>query len=606
MSLRRAHWLKKNAAVRFPHRWIALDTEARITTDGAVERQDWRLGVACRWRDDVKRDPGPHWGEFTDPRALWEWVSEFTKPDSRTVVWCHNLSYDLRIADAFHILPDLGWELVWCNLDRQVSTARWRREGAGLLMCDLMTWAPWPLERIGADLGILKPDLPIQGDDEATWFARCRADVEITAAAVRQLVEYAATNELGSWQPSGAGMAWAWWRHRHLTDRVLVHEDVEALGAEREAMHTGRCEAYVHGDPVPGRWTEWDLHVAYLRVARECSLPARLCAAYDAPSLEFYRLSERYHARMCRVRVRTEVPVIPTRHDEAIIWPVGEFTTTVWDVELDAALDAGAEVEIERMWCYRRAPFLRSWAEETYKLLESPAADVPPVVRRWLKHQSRALIGRLAVRYPSWEPFGANPEKWCGLSRFVDLEGASTTRMLALGDRTWLESEPEEGECSLPQATGWIMAECRVRLWRTLQALDPAHVAYCDTDSIIVDAKGGRELAAFAEINPNLGWREKRRNCRLSLWGPRQLQMEGSTKMSGVPKRAERVADGLWRGAVWQSLAGALETGQTSSVVVTNREWKLAGTDRRRQGSPDGPTEPYRLAVEDPVTIPTG
>lgn len=597
MSLRRAHWLKCNEALRFPHRWVVLDTEAATTTTDNLERQSWRLGVACRWRDDTKRDSEPAFEDFTDPAAMWRWVSEWTKPGYRTVLWAHNLSYDLRIAAAFHILPALGWEMEWCNLDRQISTVRWRREKATLLMCDLFTWCPWPLAKIGADLGLTKPKLPAGDDSTDAWLARCRADVEITATAVRELLTYAKAKELGSWQPSGAGMAWAWWRHRHLSHRVLVHDDPDAVAAEREAMHTGRCEAYVHGDPVPGRFTEWDLHLAYLRVAREASLPARICASYEHPSLDLYKLSERYHARLCRVRVSTPVPVLPVRHDEVIIWPTGEFTTTVWDVELDAALAAGAEVELEQMWCYRRAPFLRSWAEETYELLEGPATAVPPVARLWLKHQSRALIGRLAVRYPSWEPFGANPEGWCGLSKFADLTDASTARMLALGDRTWLETAPAEGECSLPQATGWIMAACRVRLWQTLQALDPAHVAYVDTDSVVVDAEGSRALEAFAAEHPALGWRRKRANCQLRLWGPRQLELDAATRLSGIPKRAERLGEGLWRGAVWNSLAASLEAGSADQVHVTGRLWKIAHTDRRRAGGADGPTQPHRLSV---------
>lgn len=595
MSLRRAHWLKRNEAVRFPHRWVVLDTEANIVTDGALERQSWRLGVAARWRDDTIRDSEPTYADFTDTDDLWRWVTEWTKPGYRTVLWCHNLSYDLRISRAFHVLPALGWEMEWCNLDRQVSTARWRRGKATLLMCDLFTWCPWPLKRLGGELGIPKPKLPANRDSQEAWFARCRADVEITTAAVRELIDYTSKKELGSWQPSGAGMAWAWWRHCHLTDRILVHDNAEAVEAEREAMHTGRCEAFVHGDPVPGRFTEWDLHVAYLRVAKEASLPARLCAAYDNPSLDLYRLSARYHARMCRVRVETDVPVLPTRHEGVIIWPTGSFTTTVWDVELDEALASGASVVIDKMWCYRRAPFLRSWATETFELLEAPAAQLPPIVRLWLKHQSRALIGRLAVRYPSWEPFGANPEGWCGLSRFADLTDASTSRMLALGDRTWLETQPAEGECSLPQATGWIMAACRVRLWRTLQAIDPAHVAYCDTDSIVVDAEGSRELAAFAEANPDLGWRRKRTNCQLRLWGPRQLELDAATRLSGIPRRAERRGEGLWKGAVWNSLAASLEAGSADQVTVTERLWKIAHTDKRRQGGPDGRTEPHEL-----------
>lgn len=88
-----------------------------------------------------------------------------------------------------------------------------------------------------------------------------------------QLLSYIGENDLGNWQPTGSGMAYATWRHKYLDHKVLVHDDADALTAERTAMHTGRAEAWRHGRVTGGPWTEIDMCNAYCRIGAECDLP---------------------------------------------------------------------------------------------------------------------------------------------------------------------------------------------------------------------------------------------------------------------------------------------------------------------------------------------
>src|SRR5258708_38682220 len=90
---------------------------------------------------------------------------------------------------------------------------------------------------------------------------------------------------------------------------------------------------------------------------------------------------------------------------------------------------------------------------------------ITPVQRAFVKHQSRAVVGRLALRNASWSHFGGNPYGWCGLTDLVDYDTGETCRMMHVGDRTFTEGERRESQASLPQGTRDIMAVARGGLW---------------------------------------------------------------------------------------------------------------------------------------------
>src|SRR5258708_4153963 len=136
MQARNAHWVKPNEQERIPHRFIVFDTESHRRREGVTETQTWRLACAVRWRTDLKTTTQEEWLDASTPEQLWEWVSEWCRKGTRTVVWCHNLSYDARISRLFDLLPKHGFTLEWFNLDASVSCATWRSDHGTLVFAD--------------------------------------------------------------------------------------------------------------------------------------------------------------------------------------------------------------------------------------------------------------------------------------------------------------------------------------------------------------------------------------------------------------------------------------------------------------------------------------
>src|SRR5260370_40758084 len=158
--MRQAHWIRGNAQERMPSRMVAFAPESRSRRNGDMEAQEWRVGCAIRWRTDLK--PGDHCEAhvFETALDLWSWVSDFCHACTRTVVWAHNLSHDVRISQALTILPRLGFTLEWCNLDQNVSSMTWRSDHGTLVSADTHTWLPLPPRTMPPFLVLIHSHIP--------------------------------------------------------------------------------------------------------------------------------------------------------------------------------------------------------------------------------------------------------------------------------------------------------------------------------------------------------------------------------------------------------------------------------------------------------------
>lgn len=586
---RRAHWIKRNEACRIPHRWVSFDSESLIRHEGDTEIQEHMISAAVRWRHGLKRGDYAESRVFRSPVDLWTWVTEHCRPEERTVCVAHNLGHDVRITQAFTILPNLGWHLDWFNLASDVSVMKWVSDVGTLVLCDLWTWLPVKLSAITVGTGEGKLPMPSHNASPESWERYCLRDATVVYRAMSEIIAYLAANNMGNWQPTGSGMAYATWRHKYLDHKILVHDDQSALDAERAAMHTGRAEAWRHGALHGDVWTEVDMRNAYCQIGADNDLPTKYKYSGQSLGRDQYRaLCGRYRV-LALCAVSTDIPVLPCRSQGRTIWPTGTFKTTVWDTEINLALENGADIKILRYWVYTRHPILKRYSQWVLSSLGASGEGIPPNVRTWIKHCSRALIGRISLRTAKWEYFGDNPEGITGITWMHDQATGETRRLMHAGDRTLVESAKVEGKDSCPMVTSWIMAECRVQLWRAMAAAGLDQVAHVDTDSLIVSSAGLKALRAYLGDGGWARWAPKGSWRVLTVEGPRNWRGDKVRKVAGVPVKATETEPNVFQGEKWQSLAVALANGNAGRVIVTQNTWHLKREDKRRHDDPDRP-----------------
>src|SRR5208337_4254872 len=137
-----AHYIRSNEQARIPARYVILDTESLRERNKRGEVQSWALAVATFLEWTKSGELRQSTTRYETPLELWSAVSDFTKVGRRTVLYAHNLNYDLRIT---------------------------------------------------------KPPLPAAAEREELC-ARCEADVAILAAAIVAYVNWLRTGQGGNWK----------------------------------------------------------------------------------------------------------------------------------------------------------------------------------------------------------------------------------------------------------------------------------------------------------------------------------------------------------------------------------------------------------------------
>lgn len=587
------YWIRPNDTARQPNSWVAFDCEARRARDRRGETQTFRLAVAEDWYRPTNDTPWypPRRAEFTDPAALWAWIGRCRPDVSRTVVVAHNIAYDLRVTCALEELAGLGWTPEPPMISEGRVMFRFRKGRRRLVCVDSMNWWPWGLARVGEAIGMPKLDLPDDDDSDAGWWARCHRDVDILATAWGRLLDWVQASDLGTWKPTGAGQAMTAFQHRHLTHRVLCHQDQAARAAEREAAWCGRAEAWQHGQLSGGPFTEWDMTTAYCRIMEECEVPTQLVRATASRRLWDRSVAVSGQAGIARVLVTTDTPVAPHRAAEGVCWPVGTFETTLWDHELALVETHGGRWEFTEGWIYRCEPALRAFALWCRSILDAHPGAVDEAVRLAVKHFSRAIVGKFGSRHWEWVDWGPAPDGRLELSHGGDPEVAGSNLTLWCGGRWLVQGATVDSERSVPQVWSWIQAETRVRLWGLMLAAGLDNVVYVDTDGAIVTPAGHERLVA-AELP---GVRPKSEYQSVEILGTRQLILDQRLKAAGIPKDARPAGGNKWTANVWTQPATALLHGETDRVTIKPRTYRLVGGDHRRVRLAGGATEPVRV-----------
>lgn len=589
------HYVKANEQTRQPRRHIFLHSVAKDRSVKGGQVKTWHVACATFRVAEKGRKASEQTQVFTDPRNLWESVSAHTKRGARTVLWAHNLGYDVRLSDALHILPKLGWSLTAHNLAPKGTWMVWERDGTTLSMVDSASVFPKLLHQVGALFGIAMPQRKAANESADIMAERAKAGELIVRTAISAYLEWLDLGDMGNWQMTGAGQSYAVFRHRFLTHKMLVHDDIEALAMERRAMWTGRCEAYWHGTLTKQVVDEWDFTSAYATVCAENEVPVRLMGRMPE-HYTWQRVQALKHvALLARVTVTTDKPVVPTAHDGRIIWPVGTFETTLWDVEIREAIANGATVDIDYGYLYKTAPALKAWAEWILESLNDKTDRVTAWQKVILKHHSTALIGRFGMMFPVWEEFGGGNRIGVDRRICLDADTGESYELMQVGRTVFKQGANQEWGQSQPAITGYVMACSRVKLWRLMQALPKEATLYVDTDSILVTDRWRSTMLDVAHSPEGAGLRLKRSWDGFAIYGPRQLITGRLVRVAGVPTTAKRIDKHVFAGQVWESLPVAMGNHRANQVVLRDRVWHAKCVDRRRKGSSLGWTEPLTV-----------
>ena len=593
------HWLRPNHREWSPPQVICLDTETRAAAADDGELHTLRLWAA---RLDVRRAR-----RATQLGTVRSWGRTAAQLAAQVDVWCagqtvmwayaHNLSFDLQVTRLPAELERIGWQVTDHAVASDTPWIRLRKARCVLTLADSWGWLRAGLEDIGADVGIVKPQLPGWDQSEQAWRQRCEADTDILAAAMLQLMGWWDRAGLGNWALTGSAGGWNVMRHMMPPKTMLIVPGEDQAAADRAAVYGGRREAFRHGPQAGGPWDLADFERAYTVVARDHRLPVRRRGNFSRLDLHSPLICGERYGIIAEVELQTDVPRWPVRVAGRVAYPAGRFVTVLAGPEILEARALGCLLRIGPGWLHELGAPLAGWAAWCLAQQAAPDELVPPVAKRALKHWGRAVIGKFAQH--GWEKrdLGAASHGGWHYEPIWDAGRAAAGHLIELGGRATEVVQTTAGDNSYPALLAWVESWTRVYLGRVIAAVGPGGMVSCDTDGFIAAAGSGWEAAAAAADTGPLTIRHKATWRELEVWGPQHYQSEDTRRLAGIPRSAKPTPDGELAAVLWPKLAWQMGQPAAGGYFRPVQRYRVAESYVTGWVLDDGTVAPLQAAV---------
>lgn len=596
------HYLRDNHIERSPRRVIVLDTETRWRTTPKGELHSLRLWVT---RTLLRGGTPAHTlshrldsGRTADELA--ELVDTLADDTCTTWLMAHNLGFDLVTTRLPLLMIARGWRLGHHALTLDAPWLQMSKGRRRITMADTFSWLPTSVDKLGRELGVEKLALPLNTDDDTDWLARCSVDVNITACAIEQLLDWWDRNRLGCWSLTGASTGWNAYRHIKHSVSVSIDPDPASRAFERRAINAGRREVWRVGKLPKARYVELDFERAHLTVCRDMMLPRRRCNAFGHIELDDVRLHSNLYAPIAEVTVSTAVPRYPVEIGGRMWYPTGTFRTILCGPELEQAGQRGELVEVHRGILYKLGPTMDRWARWVGDALDGLVDDVPPMAAIALKAWSRRVPGKWATRTSVLVQELETPEQAWKLERGIEHPSGSRCSMLHIGGRLQLLLQDQDADDAFPAVLAFIQSHTRVAIGRLIDHFGADWLVSCNTDGLIVRARTGPNLELLAQLCAPLVPRLKAVYHDIEVLSPQHLVLDGEPRLSGVPRMAQAEAELHYSWSTWPSFTRQLELGSSQGYTREPRRVDLSSVPVNRWVLRNGVTMAPHAAVGGP------
>lgn len=451
--------LAANHGCEAPRNVVVFDCETttkRITKDGRVTSQIFRIAVAKSYRIDKGRRTREKVLRTDSHSELWQWISSHQKPRELLWVFAHNLHFDLTVSHFFELLDNNTYTLGPVYPRPGDSRVRGRKPWKGMAcfsrspyflkvmgktgrvnLVDSFNYIPASLASIGESLGLPKMDIDFGSCTEQELYQYCENDVEILARLVHHLIEAWRRIDGGVWQVTAAGLAaHAWAHHRSSPGSPSVAPDVvfdsnPAIDAlEREAYYGGYTGAFYLGrtagipamrelvpeeteGPLPeqpsGMIYSVDVRSLYPSVMADGLFPRQRHEFRDDITPD--ELSRLICGRgaTARVRIASWSNEYPTRTERGLIYQTGDYWTVLCGEELRRAIDSGDIREVEWAQFYSVGRIFMNFVQKFWELRKTAKQSGDTSIDILSKMILNSLSGKFAQRPGRWQHVPDHP-----------------------------------------------------------------------------------------------------------------------------------------------------------------------------------------------------
>lgn len=608
MAIRYAHVLSDNRKNEIPENFIFFDTETfaekynteTVSGETAKFKMLWACYVFRKNKNEIKEK----WffsslkNDKEPLKKFWEFVDAHAHKKKKLYIFAHNMHFDFFVTRGFLFLDEMNYDLSKFFIDSSVFIAEFKNKRKKNKICvlDSGNYVKMKLKDIGHEIGIEKMDIDFFKASEKKLKKYCRRDVEILKTFILNYVGFLEDNDLGNFKPTLAAQAFAAFRHRFMNHKIFIHDNKKCLLLERSAYHGGRVECFAIGKFKNNYLL--DVNSMYPYILKNNYLPTKLIKYYDAADFatpeNFYEMllrkeeiTGRKILTVIECDIKTDEAAYPYHNNSGndlsnkLIFPVGEFTVSLSTPEFIHAFKYNHIKKIKKAAIYYGEIFAKDYIEYFYELKKEAKEKNNAVAYNMSKRFMNLLYGKFGQKTKSIKKINKSSDKNnFEINDIIDIDsGARISEINIFGKIFHKKNEESESFDSFPAIAAHVTAAARMYLWELIKIAGNENVFYCDTDSLLLNEEGYKNIEKAGKISDTeLGKLSLEKIIKNSeIFGLKDYVFDEKIRRKGIKDNAiqDKNEKNIFKQKQFCKFNGMLRRGVSDGALILDVEKKL-------------------------------
>ena len=618
-SYRKEGFLGDRKRQTIPKHLLFLDTETSvIENDDKIIHFDYKLGVGIYVELDKTGDVKTRKVYTPETKESFvKLIKDLAEKHKHLYVFAHNMGFDLRVLYAFKLLSAIGWDSEPPIINNMVFIYTCSKNKNKISFIDTANLGVRSVDQLGKDMGYDKLEVDFNTVSDEELLTYCIRDTEILERFVLEYIRFIMEHELGAFKVTLASQALTGFRTRFMDESIWIHCNLGAINLERDAYYGGRTEAFRLGYIGEQKYYYIDVNSMYPYVMTHRPMPFQLLKpsdkAYNHPIEE--NVKDLYV--IADVTINTDMNDYPLRltnkdteynklknpHNleypdstsKRLIFPTGQFRTTLHLAELQQAVKHGHIVEVHRKALYTTNNPFDDYVKHFYDAKNKYGLEGNKTWRTIAKLFLNSLYGKFGQLQPHRQNQGKQTEY-----AYTRIHIHDSIKEIHYQELYWNYEkiiEYKQGETAFSNAaiSGAITAYARMYLNDTRRLAGIENVYYMDTDSMIVNQEGFDNISHLIDSEKIGRWDIERTSRRLIIHGNKDYVLDGHTKHKGIQKTAIKKSFNLWRFLHFEGFITWWKTGAIGGARGEYRTKRRLGEYYKGIVDNNGIIHPYHL-----------
>lgn len=566
---RSPHVLRKQRSLTIPRHFIVFDTETvqQVDSKGNI-KQVFKLGWFCYYRTAYgKHKESEQWYFMPDIQTMWDFIFNLKAPKERIWIIARNISFDFTVCKGWDFLHKAGYKLKFFHNNGVSCIITVKGKHNSLAFIDSMNWFPESIEKTGLRLGIPKMKIDFDTCTYEYLSEYCRNDVRIDLENLKEFIKFLTDNMVSKLCYTRASTAMSAYLFRHYYTPIYIHNNKEAIDLERASYKGGRCECFYIGDMGQGTYYTLDVNSLYPYCMQENKYPTKYIELVHKPSINrLTRLLSGYSV-VADVHIVTTEPAYAMKKDRTI-FPVGEYDVTLCTPELKYAIEHNHIIYIKNMVVYEQADIFSSYVKHFYNMRNKFKANKQSSYEILCKYLLNSLYGKFGQKAENWKLIGQAPDEPDREELCYNVESKHMRRIRYLLGQVFELTSHGESYNSFPAISAHVTAFGRMYLYNLMRICGQGNYYYCDTDSLIVNEQGYKNLLPYIDSKELGKLKLEEQFNSLILFGLKDYTTDKKTALKGIRKTAKQIADCTYQQELWPSIKGLLKSDDCNTYIV--------------------------------------